>query len=188
MAKKERGFTIVELLVVVIVISILATITVAAYNGVQDRAKRVSAFQAANETAKLLTAYVTTNGSYPAFAADTCLGGYRADNLCRGTAGLTPARDANFETAIKTTGNLPNFPVDNTGDYSGLILTREIGRTFNGQLAEYTIKFYLSGVGAKCAISNSVRWTGSVYIAADYDSTWPSTTQCKILLPQPSAV
>lgn len=36
---KIRGFTIVELLIVVVVIAILATITIIAYNGIQDRAK-----------------------------------------------------------------------------------------------------------------------------------------------------
>lgn len=189
MTRNERGFTIVELLVVIVVISILAAVTVVAFNGIQDRAKRVSAFQSANDTAKLLTAYVMTNGSYPAFSADVCLAGYRTDNLCRGTAGLTPARDANFEAAIRTIGNLPSFPVDNTGgDYTGLIFTREAGRTLNGQLAEYSIKFYLSGMGTKCNIPNSVRWSSGGYSYADYDSTWPSTTQCKILLPQPTSL
>lgn len=36
---KQSGFTIVELLIVVVVIAILAAITIVAYNGIQDRAK-----------------------------------------------------------------------------------------------------------------------------------------------------
>lgn len=39
MRKSVSGFTIVELLIVIIVIAILATISVVAYNGVQQRAK-----------------------------------------------------------------------------------------------------------------------------------------------------
>lgn len=35
----RRGFTIVELLIVIVVIAILAAITVVAYNGIQDRAR-----------------------------------------------------------------------------------------------------------------------------------------------------
>jgi len=37
--QKQTGFTIVELLIVIVVIGILAAITIVAYNGVQDRAK-----------------------------------------------------------------------------------------------------------------------------------------------------
>lgn len=37
---KRTGFTIVELLIVIVVIAILATISVVAYNGIQDRARQ----------------------------------------------------------------------------------------------------------------------------------------------------
>lgn len=37
--KKQTGFTIVELLIVIVVIGILAAITVVAYNGIQERAR-----------------------------------------------------------------------------------------------------------------------------------------------------
>jgi prepilin-type N-terminal cleavage/methylation domain-containing protein len=41
--KQLKGFTIVELLIVIVVIGILAAITIVAYNGVQQRAKVTSA-------------------------------------------------------------------------------------------------------------------------------------------------
>jgi general secretion pathway protein G len=37
--KKQSGFTIVELLIVIVVIGILAAITIVAYNGIQSRAR-----------------------------------------------------------------------------------------------------------------------------------------------------
>ena len=39
--KQKAGFTIVELLIVIVVIGILAAITIVAYNGVQERSKTV---------------------------------------------------------------------------------------------------------------------------------------------------
>jgi prepilin-type N-terminal cleavage/methylation domain-containing protein len=38
--QKQAGFTIVELLIVIVVIGILAALVIVAYNGVQDRAQR----------------------------------------------------------------------------------------------------------------------------------------------------
>jgi prepilin-type N-terminal cleavage/methylation domain-containing protein len=38
-SEKQTGFTIVELLIVIVVIGILAAITIVAYNGIQDRAR-----------------------------------------------------------------------------------------------------------------------------------------------------
>ena len=37
--KKKAGFTIVELLIVIVIIAILATITIVAYNGIQQQAR-----------------------------------------------------------------------------------------------------------------------------------------------------
>ena len=38
MNRQQRGFTIVELLIVIVVIGILAAITIVAFNGVQNKA------------------------------------------------------------------------------------------------------------------------------------------------------
>lgn len=38
-AKRHAGFTIVELQIVIVVIAILATISIVAYNGIQQRAR-----------------------------------------------------------------------------------------------------------------------------------------------------
>lgn len=67
---KQRGFTIVELMIVIAVIAILAIIVIVGYNGIQDRA-RTSAVQASLKEAndKIRLANLDTNGSYPTSAS-----------------------------------------------------------------------------------------------------------------------
>ena len=63
--KQKDGFTIVELLIVVVVIAILAAITVVAYNGIQDRAKNTQVQSDIRQVAKLIETYNADKGTYP---------------------------------------------------------------------------------------------------------------------------
>lgn len=69
-AKDTRGFTIVELLIVIVVIGILATITIVAYNGVTDRAKTSSAQAAAKTVVNKAAVMQAETGDYPDALAD----------------------------------------------------------------------------------------------------------------------
>lgn len=60
-----RGFTIVELLIVVVVIAILASITIIAYNGVQNRARYSAATQALSQAQTKLSLWAVQNGDVP---------------------------------------------------------------------------------------------------------------------------
>lgn len=64
-ATKRTGFTIVELLIVIVVIGILAAITIVAYNGVQSRARFSKMQSDIKSTQKYIEAYYAANGSYP---------------------------------------------------------------------------------------------------------------------------
>ncbi len=66
--QSERGFTIVELLIVVVVIAILAAITIVSYNGITRSANASSAKSTAATVAKKIEAYQAEVGSYPATA------------------------------------------------------------------------------------------------------------------------
>lgn len=60
-----RGFTIVELLVVIVVIGILAAVVIVAYTGVSQRAKAASITSDLNGAASQLAIYRVDNGGYP---------------------------------------------------------------------------------------------------------------------------
>lgn len=68
MQKFSRAFTIVELLVVIIVIGILASITIVAYNGAQDRAEYAHAKTDLKHINDALIIYKSQKGSYPSTA------------------------------------------------------------------------------------------------------------------------
>lgn len=67
---KQNGFTIVELLIVIVVIAILAAITIVAYNGIQNRAKASASQSLGANVEKKIEAYNTIGGVYPASVAD----------------------------------------------------------------------------------------------------------------------
>jgi prepilin-type N-terminal cleavage/methylation domain-containing protein len=63
--QKDHGFTIVELLVVIVVIGILAAITIISYAGITARANTSSAQSAANAFIQKAEAYNADVGVYP---------------------------------------------------------------------------------------------------------------------------
>ena len=64
---RRQGFTIVELVIVIVVIAILAAITIVAYNGIQERARASSVSTALNQASKKIGVFQVDNpGQYPA--------------------------------------------------------------------------------------------------------------------------
>lgn len=62
---KSKGFTIVELLIVIVVIGILAAIVIVAFNGVQSRARDSERATEIKNIQKKLEIYFTEKGYYP---------------------------------------------------------------------------------------------------------------------------
>lgn len=71
MRKTRSGFTIVELLIVIVVIAILAAITIVAYNGIQERSRMSRRASDVAAIRKALELYKADKGVYPPTLADS---------------------------------------------------------------------------------------------------------------------
>lgn len=99
---KQTGFTIVELLIVIVVIAILAAITIVTYSNIQTRARNTQTVSAANQYIKAISMYAAEKGSYPN-AAGACLGtGYEYEGVAGRCGGSVTSltEKAAFNTAI----------------------------------------------------------------------------------------
>lgn len=80
-SKTRPGFTIVELLIVVVVIAILAAITLVSYNGIANRADASAVKSDLKTAATKVAMYKVDNDSYPSSLADTDLSQDTIDKL-----------------------------------------------------------------------------------------------------------
>lgn len=115
---KQRGFTIVELLIVVVIIAILAAITIVAYNGIQNRAKTGSAQAAASSFQKKLEAYAVELGNYPSTTSGVT--GAAADKTYYLPASaVTVVTGATALTSTSTEKSIRFLPCPSTGTTTG---------------------------------------------------------------------
>ncbi len=87
--KNNRGFTIVELLIVIVVIGILAALVIVTYNGIQQKARDTERKTDIKALQGHMEAYWADNAKYPTLtqANDASAGGFRQTNF----KGLDPA-------------------------------------------------------------------------------------------------
>ena len=101
MVTRARGFTIVELLIVIVVIAILAAITIVAYNGIQDRAISSRRLNDMETITKALEMYKAQKGYYPEVVSNSTGGWERS-----------AVNPDNFLKALKDEKILDKVPVD----------------------------------------------------------------------------
>ena len=112
--RSKSGFTIVELLIVIVVIAILAAISVVAYNNVQERAYNADLLSRMDAYEKGMKLYHIENGRFPENSAGSgCVGrpsDYPAENgysqgSCMRWEGLSYSEtyvDENFMNGLST--------------------------------------------------------------------------------------
>jgi prepilin-type N-terminal cleavage/methylation domain-containing protein len=107
--KTSKGFTIVELLIVIVVIAILAAISIVAYTGIQDRARNSAGLELANQVAGKIRSYNAIAGSWPTGYATT------------GNKALTPATtppNTESDLGTATISSQTTAPVNTAGSLS----------------------------------------------------------------------
>lgn len=77
--QKQSGFTIVELLIVIVIIGILAGLVITTFVGIQQRARNSERQTDINSVSSQLEAYFAKNSGYPS-ATDLNTGAWRTGN------------------------------------------------------------------------------------------------------------
>lgn len=161
--QKQSGFTIVELLIVVVVIAILAAITIVSYNGIRQSAQNSQQVAALNTYVKALLAYSSENNQYPT-TSSACFDG--TTTCWSGT--ISPAGSAALVAGISTylNGSFPDLPFDT-------VITTGTAGSFTGTY----IAFNVNNTGSCPGVG------GTTYINT---STSGNLRLCRVGLPNPS--
>ena len=107
-AKQNKGFTLVELLIVIVILGILATVTVFAVTGITNKGK-TSACQGDVKTIQTAEeAYAANTGSYTTLQSDLV------------TAGLMHAVSTNPFTIAVSTAGVGSYTLTGGGQCAGI--------------------------------------------------------------------
>jgi prepilin-type N-terminal cleavage/methylation domain-containing protein len=167
MNRNQNGFTIVELLIVIVVIGILAAITIVAYNGIQQRARNAQVIAGAETYYKGLLQYAAVNSTYPTNAG--CLGANYPGNQCwqgdSGTYLVNATLDTNLASFMSTKPTLVTSLMS-----IGITNNMRAGAVY--VTGPSKIIYYLAGINQSCGISSAIGVNEGGVV-----------TQCNITLP-----
>jgi len=191
----SRGFTIVELLIVIVIIGILAVLVITAYNGIQVRAQNTQRIAAAKEWQKLLNAYVNQEGKYPLSTGNACLGeGYPTDwdanpdqdchRLLSTTRHVSSALNNELKKLVSSLPSFPKQPVVLSGGDLGLGLSYQTGNTVDGEANRIIVHFWLEGLNQSCGFP-ILTTSGNSTTAAYTNGNYSGATLCTFAVNTP---
>jgi prepilin-type N-terminal cleavage/methylation domain-containing protein len=156
--KSEKGFTIVELLIVIIVIGILAAIIIVAYNGVTNKAKATKSQAAAASVIKKAEAYNAFVGSYPGTGGVTATTGFSTASPSDGSVSLQGS-GVKFEAI--TSGTAPS--TENSVEYIPCTTTAGVGAQVSWyDYSKSSAQKTTQNIGAACTTP------GAAYVGGAY--------------------
>lgn len=200
--KKQSGFTIVELLIVIVVIGILAAIILVSFNGIVGRARNAATISVVQAYLKSIQLYHVDNGTYPTINSTICLGtGYKDYNsdgvgdcgyvnqTYRGSENTT--FDAQLKLYMPQTPSATTVEIQSFSDVMvGAFINNWSEMTLDGAPNPYYIMYNLEGANQDCQLAIAqTDGTWPHMIHSDQKYTWTDTshnsTTCVIPLANP---
>ena len=182
---KLHGFTIVELLIVIVVIAILAAISIAAYTNIQQRAKNTAIINAANSSIKLIEAYIAQYGVYPRTWTGELY--YCITDQCAGSYGDLTS-DASLNNNLAKVGIPPRI-VPGSGNRRGIVYQYYPAAFIDGVSQPLIVAYWLEGQNKNCGMSGVVNSSFSSLSTTGYtDGNHGDSgkTFCRISVPGPA--